>query len=305
MTTTVSLDIDLSARFLKVACPVHMAGTSRQIKEVAQDVEISQGARVGRAVKASKMLYSDEYFTRLKAAKNAIKAQHMKLTSVWNDSSWRLLPTGQWFAYANQMNPLIAEFDAAADELATKWDAMISEARDNMGNLFDLGDYPDTPSEFRSMFRAEVTQEPLPQISDATRISLPASELAAMQKSMERAMAANIANVKSEVFGRLQKTTEALAKSLMQWDAGNQKSVKKTLLDSVRSACSYASSFNIDGDSRIDALLKEIDDFLAHDMETIRESPALRGEVIDAANRAASKAAARKSALANMAGYMQ
>jgi len=304
MTTTVSLDIDLSSRFLKVACPIKMAGNSRQLKDVAQEVEISKGAQIGRAVKASKTLYADEFLARVKKARNAIAAQHLKLTSTWNDSSWRLLPTGKWFEYAAAMNPLIAEFDCAADELARDFATMVDEARARLGDLFDLGDYPDTPSEFRAMFRAEVTQEPLPQISDASRISLPASELEAMQRSMERAMAANIASVKSEVFTRLQETTEALAKSLIAWDAGNQKSVKKTLLDSVRSACSYAASFNLDGDSRIDALLKEIDDFMTHDMETIRENPTLRAEVISAAANASTKAAARKAAMANMSGYI-
>jgi hypothetical protein len=304
MTANVSLDIDLSSRFLKVACPIKMAGNSRQLKDVAQEVEISKGAQIGRAVKASKTLYADEFLTRVKKARNAIAAQHLKLTSPWNDSSWRLLPTGKWFEYAAEMNPLISEFDAAADELGSQFFTAIDEARARLGDLFDLGDYPQTANEFRSMFRAEVTQEPLPQISDATRISLPASELSAMQKSMERAMTANIANVKSEVFARLQETTEALAKSLIAWDAGNQKSVKKTLLDSVREACAYAENFNLDGDSRISALLKDIDDFLAHDMETIRENPTLRAEVISAATGAASKAASRKAVMENMSGYI-
>lgn len=303
--SNIDLSIDLSSRFLKVACPVKMAGNSRQLKDVAAEVEISNGAQVGRAVKASKTLYADEYLTRVKKARNAIAAQHLKLTSVWNDSSWRLLPTSAWFDYANQMNPLISEFDDAADELASRFDQAIQEAEYRLGDLYDRSDYPDTESEFRAMFRAEVAQEPLPQIADASRVSLPVAELDRIRAGMEKAYRANINRVKGEVFERLHDATAALAASLKKWEQGGQKSVKATLLDTIQSACAYAQQFNIDGDSRITALLADARACCEHDMDTIRENPEVRAKVISAADDAANKASQRKKAMANMAGYMQ
>jgi hypothetical protein len=304
MANSIDLSIDLSARFLKVACPVKMAGNSRQLKDVAAEIEVSKGAQVGRAVKASKALYADEYLTRVKKARNAIAAQHLKLTSVWNDSSWRLLPTGGWFDYANQMNPLIAEFDAAADELASRFDQAIQEAEYRLGDLYDRADYPETESEFRAMFRAEVAQEPLPQIADASRVSLPVAELDKMRQGMERAYQSNINRVKGEVYERLHDATSALAASLRKWEEGGQKSVKATLLDTIQNACGYAEQFNIDGDSRITALLADARACCTHDMETIRENPAIRAQVIDAATGAAAKAESRRKAIANLSGYM-
>jgi hypothetical protein len=303
--SNIDLSIDLSSRFLKVACPVKMAGNSRQLKDVAAEIEVSKGAQVGRAVKASKALYADEYLTRVKKARNAIAAQHLKLTSVWNDSSWRLLPTGGWFEYANQMNPLIAEFDAAADELASRFVQAIQEAEYRLGDLYDRADYPETESEFRAMFRAEVAQEPLPQIADASRVSLPVAELDKMRQGMERAYQSNINRVKGEVYERLHDATSALAASLKKWEEGGQKSVKATLLDTIQAACGYAEQFNIDGDSRITALLADARACCNHDMETIRENPAIRAQVIDAATGAAAKAESRRKAIANLSGYMQ
>lgn len=303
--SNIDLSIDLSSRFLKVACPIHMAGNSKQLKEVAAEVEISKGAQVGKAVKASKQLIADEYLVNVKKAKNAIKSKHDKLTSVWNDSSWRLLPTHAWFDYANTMNPLIAEFDAAADELASKFDQALQEAEYRLGDLYDRADYPDTESEFRGMFRAEVQQEPLPQLSDASRISLPVAELDAMRQGMEKAYQSNIHRVKGEVFERLHDATSALAASLKKWEQGGQKSVKATLLETIKGACAYAQQFNVDGDSRITALLDDVQACVAHDMDTIRENPSIRAQVISAATDAADKSAQRKKAMANMAGYMQ
>lgn len=300
---SIDLSIDLSARFLKVACPVKMAGNSRQLKDVAQEVEVSRGAQIGRAVKASKTLYADEFLTRVKKARNAIAAQHLKQTSVWNDSSWRLLPTAGWFDYATAMNPLISEFTAAAAEL--DFDAMVNDAINRLGTLFDRADYPDTEADFRALFRAEVQQEPLPQLADAGRVSLPVAELDAMRQGMERAYEANVAKVKGEVYDRLHAATTALASSLKNWEDGNQKSVKATLIETVQQACSYAEKFNVDGDTRIAALLKDIEDCTEHTMETIRENPEVRAKVITAASTAASKAESRRRAVANLAGYME
>lgn len=300
--TTTTTDL-ITSRFLKVACPVKMAGNSRQLKGVAEDVESNNNAQIGRAVKVAKVLYAPEYLVRIKKARNAIAAQHLKMTSPWNDSSWRLLPTTGWFDYANAMNPLITEFDAAANELSSQYLAIVDEARHRLGDLFDVEDYPGNEQEFRLMFAADVRQEPLPQLSDTSRVSLPASEIEKIRKSLEESYHENIARTKAEVFDRLFNSTSALASSIKRWESGEQKSVKSTLIDTVKEAARYAQSFNLDNDPRIDSLLKDIQTLTTADMETIRENREVRASIVKAADDVADKAARRRAAMANMVGY--
>lgn len=297
--------LDLSARFLKVSCPISSIGNSKQLKDVAAEVEVSKGATVGKAVKAGKWLYDPDKIAPVTKAANALRTKHRELTSVWNDSSWRLLPTGKWFDYGSAMNPLIAQFDQAVSELAAQFNLLIVDAEERLGSLFNRDDYPNDAAEFRAKFRAEVLQEPLPKIEDASRVSLPIEELEAMKRSMERAYADNIQRVQAENFGRLYDVAKALRDSLDKFARGEQKTVHSTMLETIEKACAYCNEFNLSGDSHLSALVEDMRNSLTqYTMEEVRTDPVKLGEVAAAATSAMSKAAARKAAMANMSGYM-
>lgn len=298
--------LDLSARFLKVSCPISSIGNSKQLKDVAAEVEVSKGATVGKAVKAGKWLYDPDKISPVTKAANALRTKHRELTSVWNDSSWRLLPTGKWFEYGAAMNPLIAQFDAAVAELTAQFSLLIVDAEERLGTLFNRNDYPVDADEFRAKFKAEVLQEPLPKIEDAGRVSLPVEELEAMKRSMERAYADNIQRVQAENFSRLYDVAKALRDSLDKFARGEQKTVHTTMLETIEKACSYCNEFNLSGDSHLTALVEDMRNSLTqYTMEEVRTDPVKRIEVSVAATSAMSKAAARKAAMANMAGYLQ
>jgi hypothetical protein len=298
--------LDLSARFLKVSCPISSIGNSKGLKDVAAEVEVSKGATVGKAVKAGKWLYDPDKIAPVTKAANALRTKHRELTSVWNDSSWRLLPTGKWFDYGSAMNPLIAQFDQAVAELAAQFDMLIIDAEERLGTLFNRDDYPNDATEFRAKFRAEVLQEPLPKIEDCKQVSLPMAELEAMQRNMQRAYADNVQRVQAENFSRLYDVAKALRDSLDKFARGEQKTVHATMLETIEKACSYCTEFNLSGDVRLTALVEDMRNSLTqYTMEEVRNDPVKRVEVAAAASSAMSKAAARKAAMANMSGYMQ
>ncbi len=305
-TIDLSAALDLSARFLKVSCPIRAVGNSKQLKDVAAEVEVSKGATVGKAVKAGKWLYDPDKLAPVTKAANAIRSKHRELTSVWNDSSWRLLPSHKWFDYGAALNPLISQFDIAVAELSAQFDDLIDDAEQRLGSmLFNRGDYPNDANEFRACFHAEPVHEPMPRIEDNMRVSLPVSELESMQRSMERAYADNIQRVQSENFGRLYDVAKSLRDSLDKFARGEQKTVHSTLLETIEKSCNYCIEFNLSGDIHLAALIEDMRNSLTQfSMEEVRSDPAKLATVATAASAAMGKAAARKAAMSNMAGYM-
>jgi hypothetical protein len=122
---------------------------------------------------------------------------------------------------------------------------------------------------------------------------------------MERAYADNIQRVQSENFGRLYDVAKSLRDSLDKFARGEQKTVHSTLLETIEKSCNYCIEFNLSGDIHLAALIEDMRNSLTQfSMEEVRSDPAKLATVATAASAAMGKAAARKAAMTNMAGYM-
>lgn len=301
------LAVDLSAHFTLVRVSISMWGNSRQQKDIAQEVEASKGATIGKALKVGKILFDADALKPCATARNAIATKWRELTSVWGDDSWRLLPTSKWVEYGNTMQPLFAEFEKQADLLTSRFDDLLLEAQTRLNGLFDRGDYPSSAADFRAKFAIGDHSRSIETADDAKRIkSLPADVVERIERSMNQQLEQNVTRLQVEAFDRLHTVTAALSKSLVSWKDGEQKSFKATLWDTVSKACNFCQQFNITGDAHMSALVEDIrNQLLRYDADDVRENPAKAGEIIIAANTLADKAAKRRAAMANMSGYMQ
>ena len=299
-TKTTPAAVDLSARFLKVKLSITCWGNSKQAKDCAAEMEASKGAEIGKSLKAGKILLDPSALEAVGKCRNALVAQHKALTGIWDESSWRLLPTNRYFEYSEKMNPLISAFNASADELETRYIALVDEARSRLNGLFCDDDYPGE-IQFRQKFTVRTEINDISP-GDTSRINLPQSELDKIQEQMQSNYADSLKAVQADQWQRLLSVVTNLKDSLIAYDKGDQRTVRQTLIESIDKTCADIPDFNVLGDPELISAITEIkNQFAAVDMSAVREDPALRTETISAASKAAAKLKAKSL---DFAGYM-
>ena len=154
--------VDLSARYIKINMKMSGWGNSKNAKEVAAEMEVARGAELGKALKAGKILLDPLKLQPVLKARNALTTRHRELTTVWDDSSWRLLPTVKWDLYFAEINPLIRAFESAADDLEGVYVSLVDEARSRLGGLFNDDDYPGE-IDFRQKFSVKLATDTIAQ----------------------------------------------------------------------------------------------------------------------------------------------
>lgn len=298
--------IDLSARFHKVMINTKFPKMSKTVKGLVKDIEIKNRSEVGKSLKETgPILYADSpLWDAVKKAKNAVVSTHNKMTSVWDDSGWRLLSTAKWNEYHNTIQPLINAFNNAADALAADFDNMVIASQSRLADLFAPEDYPRTATEFRACFVIKPNRESVPKLDDAKRLGtvLPVEEIEEMKRDMEAAYRDNLERINTQNWELLYTHTSKLANSLVNWSQGNQKSIKKTLLEEIEKACQFCTQFNASNDPKLAAMVEDIrNNLLTVDMDTIRENPDVAKTVIAAASNARDKA---MTGMNNIRGFM-
>lgn len=202
--------------------------------------------------------------------------------------------------YFAEINPLIAAFDHAADDLEGVYLALVDEARQRLGGLFCEDDYPGE-IQFREKFAVKLATETLAQ-GVAKNIALPAEEVEKICQSMNDQFSENLKRVQSENWQRLFTVVSNLHDSLLKFDKGEQRTVRVTLLEQIDLACSEIPDFNITADPNLVNSIHEIRRELAGlDMAELREQPQARQAAIQSAAAIAAKTKARA---ADFAGYM-
>ena len=133
---------------------------------------------------------------------------------------------------------------------------------------------------------------------------LPAEELEKIEKDMQAQLAESVSRVQRENWSRIVETVGALNASLRGLESGEQKRVKKTLLEQIELAVQEIPSFNVAGDSTLIEQLEEIKiELLAHDMEEIRKDESVRAQVTAKSAAIVDKAKARMEKMRDLAGY--
>jgi hypothetical protein len=293
---------DLSQMFMTVKVSVSMFGNNRQAKTVAQEMEAMKGATIGKALKASKMLLDPDALKPVSQARNAISTEYRRITSVWDESAFRLVPNHRWDEYCATMQPLYGNFSKAADDVAERFYDLVNDSRTRLGSMFDRDDYPDDQAAFRKCFEVDEVPEPLKTPDDAKKIrSLPIAVVERIETSMQRSFERNVARVQGECFDKLFETVSALRDSLDRWARGEQKSVHSTVIETIERACNHCSTFNVAGDAHLTALIEEARNSIAkYSMEEIKADPVKRIEVEIAATNIAAKAEDCCAKIANM-----
>ena len=245
------------------------------------------------AVKAEKILAPKSALAAIKKAEGAIRTFHLAQTLPWINRGPSLLPAKNFFRYRDGIAPLIAQYEATADDFCGgPYIALFEAAKDRMGDLFDAYDYP-TPDLIRKRYSAAVDFQPLPDGGDF-RLDLDAGTEQALKDDCNARVAKAEGMAMDALYDRAYEAVNHMATFLKGYDPKGGSRMWPSLVGNVKAIAELMPLMNVANDPKLDQFAKEImADLAGYDTEDLKKDEALRGAVIIKAEHIASAIANR------------
>lgn len=171
----------LSERAILVSLTVHLWGGERTDREVSNEVTASKGADSNRGRFTKKLITGPE-IKDLQSIVNRIRTYHITSTLPWQ-TGLRILPKSEWERYTEGLGQLTTEFNQAVDNFAHALPQLKTNARIELGTLYNDDDYPDE-QQIRNSCSLVTFMYPLPEEGD-WRLQLANEQTATIRSDIE------------------------------------------------------------------------------------------------------------------------
>jgi hypothetical protein len=192
---------------------------------------------------------------------DAARTRHYELTLPWSVTGSddkgrrdgpRLMANTLFMEYVTEMGQAKQQKDQVLAELERAYPSMLVEAKKNLGNGFDIKQYP-TSAEIKDYFDLEFEFMPVPLGVDYK--GLPRQQIGALanklNKSMQQCMENALRDVWARLYSRVQKMQERLS---------NPKHIfHDTLVSNMRELAATVEHLNATKDPRIENIRKQIE----------------------------------------------
>ena len=192
---------------------------------------------------------------------DAARTRHYEMTLPWSVTGSddrgrrdgpRLLANTLFMEYITEMGAAKQQTQQVLGELERAYPSMIVDAKRNLGNGFDIKQYP-TSSDIKDYFDLEFEFMPVPAGADYK--GLPGQQVTALanklNKSMQQCMENALADVWHRAYTRVQKMQERLA---------DPKNIfHDTLVSNIRELAALLEHLNATRDPRIDKVRQQIE----------------------------------------------
>lgn len=275
---------DLSTRVMLVSLNVSQWTARKFDRKVTADVAQQHNATrdVGRYHKA---LIARGALAAIAAIVASAREDHATYTLPWLQDGTRIMPVDAFKTYTAKMQAHREAFEAEVRDFLDGYDGLIDQARDELGTLFNMSDYP-SKREVARRFGWRVNVLPMPAVSDF-RVDLDKATVAALQADMQADIQSAFTGAMGDVAARLEKVARAMAEKLNAYnpDLGKRGNpFRDSLVENVRELLGVLPMLNVTGDA---VIAKAIDDARAkltrHDAQDLRDDATLRSETAAAA----------------------
>lgn len=250
--------------------------------------------------KFTKRLVNKDALKAVKKVEAAARAQHKELTLPWHENGQRILPAAAFHDYQVKMGELSDQHEAAVDAFLAEYDALIDEARRELGGLFSADDYP-ASHELQAKFVFDMELNALDTTGDF-RVQMSDAEMKRLQDQITKRTEARMANAMTDVYTRLHDVVAHMAHRLKAYDPavpavdkdGNDTTKVKNpfrdaTLNNVRDIVDLLPKLNIANDPALDELAAEVrQNLLDADAATLRSDDEKRAQVAAKADEIAS-----------------
>jgi hypothetical protein len=262
--------------------------TARRLdRAVTEDVHQRHGAADGSG-RYNKRLIAKQGLLTILGLVSGSRAAHTMMTLPWLDTGARLLPSSLYIDYSNRMRDLKARFDAAADAFENNYQALVDDAKQSLGKMFDKDDYP-PQDQIRGRFKFNVSILPCPDADDF-RVRIAQDQMDDIRADVEQRLADALEAAHRDTVDRIVSTVGHMAERLRKFkpaekDGDRTEGVfRDSLVENVRDLARVLPAFNLTGNNRIADVAARIEQQLCGaDAQTLREDEVLRSETANAA----------------------
>jgi hypothetical protein len=277
-------------------CSLSIAQWSARIHDRSASAEIAErhGARadVGRY---NKILIPREALADIHRIAGEARREHYFMTLPWDDSGYRVLPAAAYLEHTAKLRKYSAEYSAAVEVFASKFDQLVSDARVRLGGLFRHDEYP-RAGEIRDKFSFETRVMPLPDANDF-RVTLGNEEKDRIKRQITESVQASLNIATRELWQRLYEAVSHMAERLSAYkvtDDGVEHPFRDSVVTNLVKLVDVMPKLNVTGDPELERLTAEVRASLVVDPKDLRKSDTVRADTAKAAAAIAQ----------HMAGYM-
>ena len=206
-----------------------------------------------------------------------IRDFHYRYTLPWSDNGDRVLPGAAYMDYMDGLRKLKTEFENEVAKFVADYPALVQNAREILGAMYDPKDYP-TVESIAGRFSVNTTFSVVPDANDF-RVDVGDEAVEEIKRNIENNVQQRLHGATRECWDRLFDVVAAMAAKL-----ADEKAVfRDSLVENIRTLVAILPKLNITNDSKLNGVVGKIRDWLLIEPEDLRRSKKLRAVTADKA----------------------
>lgn len=268
----------LSSSAMLVELNISVWTARKQAKSIASQVDVDNGTKT-KVISAYKgLLAGDESLSSIQKLAGFIRTYHMSVTSPWTDAGQRLLSTGMFITYRQEMSRLENEYWGLVNQFLPEYGVKISAAAFQLGALFNRDEYPDV-DQVQHKFGMSVRYTPVPESGDF-RVDVTNEAMNDLKDQYDTLYKSNLDKVNKDAWDRLHKVLTQLSFGLRTDENGKQGKIYSSVVENAQELCSMLTYFNVSEDTQLEAMRIKLEDtMMGLDAKDIKDSDYIRGTV--------------------------
>jgi hypothetical protein len=259
--------------------------TARKMDKAAtKDAKERAGAGIKAGVKVYKSVIAAEALDKVHSIAGAARIEHRKRTVPWSYDGPGAITAAGYPAYKLAMASYERDFHAAVARFYAVYEQEREAARGYLGAMFNPLDYPTTTS-LAEKFAFSVTAEPMPAADDFRVQGLAPEHVADIKADIVVNNEKALANANDTAWSRVIEKVEKLKEGLAAFKPGlngkpNEGVFRDSLVGNIAELAAMLPGINIANDPELTRMQQKLFALTAYTATDLRDSDALRHEVI-------------------------
>jgi hypothetical protein len=255
---------------------VEVAATTMKVTDKLASEELTDRKNAqSKAAKVVKNLVNPSNLKAIIAVQSAFRAYLMKQTVPWMGGTV-LLPKASLFDFTSKVNEFKRELLKEVEVFLDRYQNLITEARSELGDLFDERSYPD-PDELRGKFSIDVNILPVPDFNKFTELGLDQSMTDLLKQEALESENKLMRDATMALYQRVRTRVEMLANRFKDPET---KKYRESLVEGLEVLVYTLPDLNVAGDTNLQMILDDITAMLGtFTMEEAKKSEDIRKNV--------------------------
>ena len=260
--------------------------TARKMDKAAtKQAREAAGAGVKAGVKVYKSVIAADALDKIESIAGAARNDHRKRTVPWTYEGAGAITAEGYAPYKAAMAKFQTEFEVAVRHFLSVYEVERTNAREYLQGMFNETDYP-TVGALREKFYFTTHAEPLPQAAHFAPVGLPPETVSEIRQDIVRSNTTALQNANATAWERvtdkITKLKEGLAayKPAVGKGGKSEGTFRDSLVNNIKELVGMIPSINVANDPDLKVIGRRLLVLTAYSAQDLRDSDALRNEVV-------------------------